>query len=103
MDCEYFRYVFSVFDGKLLMESITCEDNKPVTVSSMLKEYELTCPDWNVICFTLASAVKYIHLQNLLRNGSKSNVLLKLTNNVWIPKMVDMAKVTLKSIQKHIN
>ena len=37
---------------------------------------------------TLASAVKNIHLKNLLHNDFKSNnVLLKLRNNVWIPKL----------------
>ena len=35
---EYFPYVFGVFDGKLGMELITCEDKKLVTVSSMQKE-----------------------------------------------------------------
>ena len=62
--CEYFPYVFSEFDGKLVMGLITCEDNKVVTVSSMHKENKLTSPDWNVICFSLASAVKYMHFKS---------------------------------------
>ena len=98
--CDYFPYVFSVFDGELLMELITCKDNKvvPITVSSLQKENKLTSADWNVICFSLASAVKYMHLKNLLHNHLKSNnVLLKLRNNIWIPKLADMGKVTLKS------
>ena len=71
--CEYFPYVFGVFDGKSIMELITCEDNKMVTVSSMQKENKLTSADWNVICFCLASAVKHMHLKNLLYNDLKSN------------------------------
>ena len=79
--CEYFPYVFSEFDGKLVIELITCENNKVVTVSSMQKENKLTSADWNVICFSLASAVKYMHLKNLLHSDLKSNnVLLKLKN-----------------------
>ena len=69
------------------MELTACDDNKVVTVSSMQKENKLTSADWNVICFSLASAIKYMHLKNLLHNDLKSdNVLLKLKNNVWIPK-----------------
>ena len=69
------------------MELTTCKGNKVVTVSSMQKENKLTSADWNVICFSLASAIKYMHLKNLLPNDLKSNnVLLKLRNNVWIPK-----------------
>ena len=69
------------------MELITCEDNKVVTVLSMQKENKLTSADWNIICFSLASAIKYMHIKNLLHNDLKSNnVLLKLRNNVWIPK-----------------
>ena len=59
--CKHFPYVFSVFDGQLVMELITCEDNKVVTVSSMQRENKLTSAVWNVICFSLASAVKYMH------------------------------------------
>ena len=93
--CEYFPYAFGEFDGKLVMELITCEDKKVVTVSSMQKENKLTSAGWNVICFSLASAVKYMHL---LHNDLKSNnILLKLRNNVWIPKFADIGKVTLKS------
>ena len=60
--CEYFPYVFGVFDGKLEMELITCDDNKVVIVSSMQRENKLTSADWNVICLSLALAVKYMHL-----------------------------------------
>ena len=95
--CKYFPYVFSIFDEKLVMELSTCEDNKVVTVSRMQKENKLASADWNV-SFSLVSAVKYVHLKNLLQNDLKSNnVLLKLSNNVWIPKLTDMGKVTLKS------
>ena len=81
--CEYFPYVFSEFDGKLVMELITCEDNKVVTVSSMQKENKLISADLNVTSFSLASAVKYMHLKSLLHNDLKSNnVLLKLRNNI---------------------
>ena len=39
-----------------------------------------------------------MHLKNLLHNDLMSNnVLLKLRNNVWIPKLAVMGKVTLKS------
>ena len=75
-DCEYFHYVLGVFDGKLIMELITCEDNKLVTVSSMQKRNELTSADLKVIFFSLASAVKYMHLKNLLHNDLKSNLML---------------------------
>ena len=55
------------------------EDNKVVTASSMQKENKLTSADWNVICFSLASAIKHMHLKNLLHNDLKSNnVSLKL-------------------------
>ena len=37
---EYFPYVFGVFDGKLGIELITCENKKLVTVSSMQKKME---------------------------------------------------------------
>ena len=96
--CEYFPFVFGVFDGKLVTGLIICEGNKVVTVSSMQKENKLTSADWNVIYFSLASAIKYIHLKNILHNDLKSDhFLLKLRNNVWIPKLADMGKVTLKS------
>ena len=36
--CDYFHYVFDVFDGKLVMELITCEDNKTVSISKIEKE-----------------------------------------------------------------
>ena len=96
--CDYFPYVFAAFDGNLVMELITCENNKMVTVSSIKKENKLTSTDWNDICFCLASAAKYMYLQKLLLNHLQSNnVLLKLRNNVWTPKLADMGKVTLKS------
>ena len=91
--CEYFPFVFGVLDGKLVIELIICEGNKVVTVSSMQKENKLTSADWNVIYFSLASAIKYI-----VHNDLKSDdFLLKLRNNVWIPKLADMGKLTLKS------
>ena len=98
--CDYFPYVFGAFDEKLVMELITCKDNKVVTVSSLKMEYKLTSANWNVICFSLAPAAKSMHLKNLLCNH---DVLLKLRNNVWISKLADVGKVTLKSNQKHIN
>ena len=80
------------------MELITCEDNKVVTISSMQKENKLSSADLNIISFSLASAVKYTHLKNLLHNDLKSNnVLLKLRNNIWIPKLSDMGKGSVKS------
>ena len=64
------------------MESITCEDNKVVTASSMQNENKLTSEGWSVICFSLPSAVRYMNLKNLMHNDLKSNnVLLKLRNN----------------------
>ena len=68
-----------------------------VTVSSLQKENKLIHANWNVICLSLAPVVKYIHLKNLLHNDLKSNVVLKLRNNFWIPKLADMGKVILKS------
>ena len=71
---------------------------KMVTVSIVQKENKLSNTDWNLICFYLASSVKYMRLKNLLHDDLKSNnVLLKLRNNVWIPKLTDMGKVTLQS------
>ena len=35
---DYFHYIFDVFDGKLVIELITCEDNKTVSISKMEKE-----------------------------------------------------------------
>ena len=78
---EYFPYVFGVFDGKLGMELITYNDKKVVTVSNMQKTKILTSGDWNVFCFSLASAVKYMHLKNLSHNDLMlNNALLKLRN-----------------------
>ena len=95
--CEYFPNVFGVFDRKLVMDLITCADDKVVNVSSMQKENKLTSPNWN-ICFSLVSATKYMHLKHLLHNDLKSNnILLKLRNNVWMPKLTDTGKFTLKS------
>lgn len=95
--CEYFPYAFGVFDKKLVMELVTNED-RVVTVSSLQKEKKLTSAEWESICLRLSSAVKYMHLKNLLHNDLKSNnVLLKLRDNVWIPKLADMGKVTLKT------
>ena len=64
----------------------------------MQKENKLTSADWNVICFSLASPVKNMHLKKLPKHNDlkPNNVLLKLRNNVRIPKLVDMGKVTLK-------
>ena len=95
--CGYFPYVFGVFHRMLVIKSITCEDNKVVIVSSMQKENKLISTDWDVIYFNLASAVKYMHLKNLLRNDLSNNILLKLRNNVWIPYLADMGEVILKS------
>ena len=75
--CDYFPYVFSVLDRKLVVELITCEDNKVVTVSTMQKENKLTRADWKAICFSLASAVKYMHLKNLWHNDLKSDSIQK--------------------------
>ena len=74
-DCEYFSYVFGVFDGKSVMELITCEDNKVVTVSGMQKENELTGTDWNVVCFILASAFRYMHLTRNYRTMISSQTM----------------------------
>ena len=80
------------------MALITRDDNKIVTTSTMKNENKLTSADWNLICFSLASAVKYMHLKDLLHNDLKSNnVLLKLRNIVWLAKLPDMGKATLKS------
>ena len=79
------------------MELITCADDKVEKVSSMQKEHKLTSGNWNIIYFSLASATKYMHLKNLLHNDLKTNnVLLKLRINVWVPKLADMEKFTLK-------
>ena len=56
------------------MELITCEDNKVVTVLSMQKENKLTSADWNITYFSLASAIKYMLLKNLLHNDLKSKM-----------------------------
>ena len=49
----------------------------------MQKENKVTSADWNVIYFSLASAVKYMHLKNPYQNDLKSNnVLLRLRSNV---------------------
>ena len=37
---------------------------KMVTVSIVQKENKLSNADWNVICFYLASSVKYMRLKN---------------------------------------
>ena len=95
--CGYFPYVFGVFHRMLVIKLITCEDNKMVIVSSIQKENKLISTDWNVIYFNLASAVKYVHLKNLLHNDLSNNILLKLRNNVWIPNLADMGEVILKS------
>ena len=72
-----------------------------VTTSSMQNENKLTSEDCNVVCFSLPSAVSYMNLKNLMHNDLKSNnVLLKLRNNVWIPKLADIGKVTLKPYPK---
>ena len=81
-----------------MMELITCLDDKVAKVSSMQRENKLTSANWNIVCFSLVSATKYIHLKNLLHNDLKSNnVLLELRNNNWITKLTDMGKFTLKS------
>ena len=82
---EYFPYVFGVFDEKLGMELIIYEDKKVVTVSRMQNKKKLTSADCNIFCFSLASAVMHMHLNNLLHNDLMlNNVLLKFRNNVWI-------------------
>ena len=64
----------------------------------MQKENKLDSADWNAICFSLASAVTYMHLKNFYHKDLKSNnILLKIRNNVWIPKLADIGKVTLKT------
>ena len=80
------------------MEIMMSADDKVVKVSSMQKENKLTSANWNAICFSVASAAKYMHLKNLLHNDLKSNyILLKLKNNVWILKLADTGKFTSKS------
>ena len=96
--CEYFPYIFGVFDGELVMEIIISADNKVVKILSMQKENKLTCANGNAICFRVASAAKYMHLKNLLHNDLKSNnVLLKLKNNARVLTLADTGKFTLKS------
>ena len=96
--CEYFPYIFGVFDGELVMEIIISADNKVVKILSMQKENKLTCANGNAIFFRVASAAKYMHLKNLLHNDLNSNnVLLKLKNNARILKLADTGKFTLKS------
>ena len=56
--CEYFPYVFSAFKGKLVMELITCADDKAVKVSSMQRENKLASANLNITCFGLVSATK---------------------------------------------
>ena len=95
--CEYLPCVFGVSDRKLTMRLIICDDNKVVKVSSMQKENKLTSADWNVTCFSLVSAVKYMRFENLLHfDLNSNNIFSKLRNNVWIPKLADMGKVTSK-------
>ena len=61
------------------MELIICADEKVASVSIMQKENKLTSANRNIICFSLVSGTKYMHLKNLLHNELKSNnVLLKL-------------------------
>ena len=71
--CEYFPYVFGLFDGELVLEIITSTDDKVVKVSSMQKENKLTGVNWNAIYFSVASAAKYMPLKNLLHNDLKTN------------------------------
>ena len=81
-----------------MMELITSPDDKVAKVSSMQRENKLTSANWNIICFSLVSATKHMHLKNLLHNDLKSNnVFLKLRTNTWIAKLTDMGKSTLKS------
>ena len=95
-----FSLHFGCSDGKLGVALITWEDEKVVTVSSIQKKKSWLAGIGMFFCLSLASSVKYkyMHLKNLLHNDIMSNnVLLKLRNNVWMPKLAIMRKVTLKS------
>ena len=95
--CGCFPCIFGVFDGELVKEIIKSTDDRVVKFLSMQKEDKLTSANWNAICFGVTLASKYIHLKNLVHNDLKSNdVLFKLVNNVWILKLADTGKFTLK-------
>ena len=87
--CEYFPYVFSAFNGNLVMELITCADDKAVKGSSMQRENKLTSANLNIICFSLVSASKSyktiyekpkVSIQ-IIKNAKRNSY--KRTNEHW--------------------
>ena len=61
-----------------------------VTISSIKKKNVLSSVGWNVICFISALSIFTLIC-------CANNVLLKLRNNVWVPKLTDKGKGTFKS------
>ena len=67
------------------------------TIANLQKCSKITCLEWTQISYQLANAVKYMQLTNFLHNDIKANVLLKLKEGNWIPKLTGKRKITLKS------
>ena len=106
--CEFFPFVFGVYDNRLVLELIYsgsdyCNANTIAycnanTIANLQKSSKITCLEWIRISYQLATAAKNLHLSNILYNDIKANnVLFKLKEGNWIPKLTDIGKVTLKS------
>ena len=62
-------------------------------IANLQESNKITCLEWIWISYQVATAVKYMHLKNFLDDDIKpNNVLLKLKEGNWLPKLIDMDK-----------
>jgi len=90
---KYFPRIFGMLGKEVVMELVSSNDIVK-TISSELRNLDVFEKDiWIRICYQLASAVKFMHINALLHNDLKSNnVLLKGIH--LTPILIDMGKVT---------
>ena len=95
--CCYFPYVYGVLENLLVMEFVG-EDEDVRTVWSEKKRNHISQNQWTDICYSMTNAIVYMHKKGLLHNDLKSNnVLLKEElDGSFVPKIIDMGKVTTK-------
>ena len=71
-------------------DSSYCNAN---VIANLQESNKITCLEWIWISYQVATAVKYMHLKNFLDDDIKpNNVLLKLKEGNWLPKLIDMDK-----------
>lgn len=97
---DYFPYFYGIYQGCLVMQLIWVfqdGDYKTITVYSELQNFDspITCSSWVRISWAIACAVQFLHSKNILHNDLKEdNILLKFSNSIFTPVIIDFGKAT---------